>query len=568
VNQPTAADLEWYRAFEPLDEVEAAQHSPPTGDRDVDGPAGWPVRIAQRLKSRLQRARTAEADQGTSPSPAATVQAAPATAGPLLSLLLPVGEPDPARLDRAIASVLAQSHERWELCISPGTSADATVDRVLGVYEDADQRVRVASRSEAAGPENTARRALELAGGEFAGLLGDEDALEPDALRRIAQKLAQDGELAAVYTEEDLLLDDGDREIVTAKAGISPEQLGSSGLPGRLCIVKRELLQDLGEVSDAGVGAILARLAAGDEASVAAIPEILYHRREGTASAAAGSPAAPTQARRVPWERRWRPPALQLSAEQAEERNAHIGRVRERAKLAAPFLRGAGVEIGALHFPLPTPAGAKVRYVDHLPTVLLRQEYPELNHFPLVEVDQIENGEALAGIPDASQDFLIANHFLEHSEDPIGTLASLMRVLRPTGILFLAIPDKRFTFDVDREITPLEHLIADHEQGPERSRREHYEDWSRNMEKVPADQVAARADELQRQGYSIHMHVWTEREISELLKHCQDRFEPGFDIEHTALFADHEVIAILRKREEHGGPRTAGTRSTVSAQTG
>ena len=41
------------------------------------------------------------------------------------------------------------------------------------------------------------------------------------------------------------------------------------------------------------------------------------------------------------------------------------------------------------------------------------------------------------------------------------------------------MPDKRYTFDFRRPLTPLEHMVADHEQGPERSRAEHYEEWCR-----------------------------------------------------------------------------------------
>lgn len=35
-------------------------------------------------------------------------------------------------------------------------------------------------------------------------------------------------------------------------------------------------------------------------------------------------------------------------------------------------------------------------------------------------------------------DFVIANHFLEHSEDPILTIKNMLRIVRPDGIIYLS----------------------------------------------------------------------------------------------------------------------------------
>ncbi len=59
----------------------------------------------------------------------------------------------------------------------------------------------------------------------------------------------------------------------------------------------------------------------------------------------------------------------------------------------------------------------------------------------------IDDGEHLASIGDESVDFVVANHFIEHCRDPIGALTTLLRVVRPGGVVFMAVPDKRQTFD-------------------------------------------------------------------------------------------------------------------------
>lgn len=230
-----------------------------------------------------------------------------------------------------------------------------------------------------------------------------------------------------------------------------------------------------------------------------------------------------------------------------------------RSELAARLLQGEGLEIGPLHQPLAMPPQARVRYVDRMLTPDLRREYPELADWDLTDVDVVDDGEQLATIAAESQDFIIANHFLEHTENPIRTIETHLGKLKPGGILFYAVPDKRFTFDFRREVTPLEHMVADYEHGPERSRAEHYDQWARLVfpkegeSEVGAD---ARARKLEEQAYSIHMHVWTQAEFLRLILACRERFEEAFDIE-AAAKVGIEFIVVLRKSGAYPPPVAA-----------
>jgi SAM-dependent methyltransferase len=176
----------------------------------------------------------------------------------------------------------------------------------------------------------------------------------------------------------------------------------------------------------------------------------------------------------------------------------------------------------------------------------LHSHYPELPLEKLVPVDLIDDGETLSSQPDASADFIIANHFIEHTEDPLGTLANHLRVIRPGGVLYLAVPDRRRTFDAARAPTPVEHLVADHVEGPGRSRRGHLEEWALLVEDVVPDEAAARIDALQQSNYSIHFHVWTPDEFKELLEHARTNEGLPFTLEALEVNG-HEFIAILRR---------------------
>ena len=188
-----------------------------------------------------------------------------------------------------------------------------------------------------------------------------------------------------------------------------------------------------------------------------------------------------------------------------------------RGELAAHWLRGDGLEIGALHAPVPLPPGARARYVDRLPVEQLRAHYPELAARPLVSVDVIDDGERLASIPDASQDFVVACHFLEHAQDPIGVIATQLRVLKPGSALFLAVPDRRRTFDRRRPPTSWEHAVRDHRDGPAASYEEHLREWAELVCGFTGAAAEACAAQVRDTGYSIHFHAWDPTELAEFL---------------------------------------------------
>ncbi len=148
-----------------------------------------------------------------------------------------------------------------------------------------------------------------------------------------------------------------------------------------------------------------------------------------------------------------------------------------REDLARRYLSGTGIEIGALIKPLRVPPHVTVRQVDYKSRAdLIRDDGPALRALGvdvkrIPEIDVVDDAATLAGFADASVDFVIANHVLEHLEDPIAGLHTWLRVIRPGGTLLLTLPDARHTFDARRERTTVAHLERDHEQGPETSRQ-------------------------------------------------------------------------------------------------
>lgn len=212
-----------------------------------------------------------------------------------------------------------------------------------------------------------------------------------------------------------------------------------------------------------------------------------------------------------------------------------------REALAAIYLRGMGLEIGAFDQPQAVLADVTVKYVDFKPLEELRKLNPDANITP---PDIVTDGEKLPDVPDESQDFVIANHFLEHCIDPLGAIENFLRVVKPNGVVFLAIPDKRFIFDAVRPVTPFEHLLKDYREGGEWSRYGHFEEGARLILGITDEKQIRR--NMEEFGHT-HYHVWTQIEIMEMVVRLRKELAFDFEVEIFFRHGPFEAILIIRK---------------------
>lgn len=213
-----------------------------------------------------------------------------------------------------------------------------------------------------------------------------------------------------------------------------------------------------------------------------------------------------------------------------------------REVLAGIYLSGNGIEVGALHSPLKVPPQAHVQYVDIKMPEELQKFYVGVKEIKVADI--LTDGEKLTGIDDESQDFVIANHFIEHCQNPIGTIQNFLRVLKRKGILFLTIPDKRFTFDVRRPETTFEHLLRDYREGAEWSRFGHHEEAHRLILGITDEKQIRRHMEGMA---DAHYHVWTQIDILEMVVRLRKDLAFDFDLEAFVNNPPLEAILIIRK---------------------
>lgn len=219
-----------------------------------------------------------------------------------------------------------------------------------------------------------------------------------------------------------------------------------------------------------------------------------------------------------------------------------------RSAVAARFLSGEGLEVGAGDRPFPVPENVRVIYGDIRDAASVQTYFKTENVRSGAQVD----AQTFAGIDDGSLDFVISAHVIEHLRDPIGSIVNAIRVLRPGGIHILVVPDMRFTFDRRRPETTVEHALRDHEGGGESTCRQSYEEHLRFVhpeltnEHYSEAEIASQSSENARRWreFDIHFHAWTKSGFEALLG-AAARYAP-FRVEES-VFVVNENIFVLRK---------------------
>jgi len=224
----------------------------------------------------------------------------------------------------------------------------------------------------------------------------------------------------------------------------------------------------------------------------------------------------------------------------------------ERVGISANFINGSGIEIGGLNYPLMVKPGVVVKYLDRVSVDDHVNILTEISKDDVVRVDIIDDGETLATIEDNSQDFVIGNHFIEHTRNPILAIKNALRVLKQGGVIFMAIPDKRYTFDFNREITTFKHLEKDFIDGPDWSEEGHYLDFVKNTEHGEGkniEEIKDVVEELKKKNFSIHYHVWDHDSMIEMFHMMKKDLKFQFELQLalSALNGGNESLFILKK---------------------
>ncbi len=259
--------------------------------------------------------------------------------------------------------------------------------------------------------------------------------------------------------------------------------------------------------------------------------------------------------------------------------------INSNRSLYTYYLKGNGIEIGALNSPLVIlHDNAKVKYVDYKSVDELKNCYPELDNF--VKVDILSTAQNLEGLKNDSLDFIIANHVIEHLVNPMKSLQNWHTKLKHGGILYLAFPHALACPDKTRKITSVAHLVQDYATNIEEANDEHllgfvhawnpgyFKDpdeigrvltymWERGLNYLDAraqEMLIHNADSvkelLSNRKMEAHQHSFNYQTMLDLFQHIYERSSFKYQLIDLSMtkYLLNEFIFILKKIHPGEGP--------------
>lgn len=221
------------------------------------------------------------------------------------------------------------------------------------------------------------------------------------------------------------------------------------------------------------------------------------------------------------------------------------------------------LEIGAQAAPTILKDEADIDYLDYeTKEESCKKNFPENQKIweKVVETDIIVESDDYCKYTRKRYDCVIANHVIEHTDDVILWLQSISKLLKKDGVLFLTIPDKKYSFDKYRPNTSFSHIIADYLLGGKRSIKEHiieigvlYDEEYVNKEMNPAKYLNKKffEEQIKRSKWvGLHRHVFEPENFES--KILQPILLSGFvnlKVQYCDAFANKygEFYCILKK---------------------
>lgn len=226
-------------------------------------------------------------------------------------------------------------------------------------------------------------------------------------------------------------------------------------------------------------------------------------------------------------------------------------------KRAYQTLSGRGLEVGALHCPANVPSRCKVEYCDAHSKAESIKLFPEVESTLLVDVDYIANldKDRLSAKVRPPYDFAIINHVIEHVANPMSVLEQLFEVVRPGGKLIISAPDKEYTFDKPRQLTPFSHILDEYQRGVSDVDDDHYLDFIRHT--APDIFNSGDAGSLANFLKSVrerreHAHVWNTESFLDFIEQSMRFLKIDAEVEFVSRAESNniECFVMLKKAQK------------------
>lgn len=158
----------------------------------------------------------------------------------------------------------------------------------------------------------------------------------------------------------------------------------------------------------------------------------------------------------------------------------------------------------------------------------------------------IKDAVDLSGIENDKYDFILSCHSIEHIANPIRALIEWKRVLKHNGTLLIIVPHKDGTFDHNRPLTTLEHLISDYKNETTEDDETHFSEVL-SLHDINLDPGSTAMESFiertknNSENRCVHHHVFNTPLLIDLIDYCK------FKIDKISFFNPFHIIIAASK---------------------
>ena len=212
------------------------------------------------------------------------------------------------------------------------------------------------------------------------------------------------------------------------------------------------------------------------------------------------------------------------------------------------YTRGRGIEIGPGISPQVLPAeNVEVRYLERSPIEDWELLYNKSGKYTITDAQRklfpryiIGDAQRLDIIEDESLDFIFSSHVFEHFTNPLGTLQTWHRKIRPGGHVVGVVPEAHNCFDILQPLSKEEQWLEEYSLDVRDYQDRHYQKWCRFT------QPWARPKQLEKSGFAIHAHFYNPRSFGRLLELAIE--QAGYRNFHVRSARNHKDFGFVLQK--------------------
>ena len=208
---------------------------------------------------------------------------------PKISIIMPVYNVDLQWLTKGINSVRNQLYKNWELCIVDDGSSDRNTVNFLKSIHDPNIKIKFLEKNQ--GISIASNQAIQMATGEYIGLMDHDDEITEDALFEVVKTIREKAP-DLIYSDEDKIDRNSNKKRPFFKPDWSPDLLRAQNYVCHFTVIKKSILDNVKGFRKEFDGAqdhdLFLRISEKTD-KICHIPKVLYSWREIETSTA-GNP--------------------------------------------------------------------------------------------------------------------------------------------------------------------------------------------------------------------------------------------------------------------------------------